>query len=824
MILKLQLYSDRRVAKVMRKIRKTSVILIIVILFISANMSCFNSKKQINKKNGPEILHDYDIVFLSNREESRSDIYVIDTLTQQKTNITDNLINDRYAYPTFLNNDKITFFNNDRKKLFLADLNKRKTTLILESKEPIIEYDNYCIDRKREEILISEKNGMITFIDLNSGKKRSINSEIGQFKYPTFSPDNDNKLIAVVGKEKQDIQMGNIYLITPEGKKVSQLTNFTATNSQKSSYQSLSWILSYPISWSYNGRKILLSIVSAPKIRDLAIIDITTKKLTRITHTTQPATDINNFNYGYLYGYWSPDNKYISSFANFSDYTWSKYRDCIVMNSNETNIFNLSKKYPQFKGLDKLYWSKDSKRIAFPVIEGKNEIKLVSMNPDGTNIIENDLSFRGSGNEWSSDGRKFVYPENSPLGHQVFITSTRGVEAKNISNGLVVGGDYPDLRGYGFPSPWTKDGSKIGIQIYHPDRIDELDNYRIFIIEKDGDTFEITNIRDDLPWNPCWSPYGKEILYECETGKAKGEDVYITDLKGNKRILKKSRELAGFAAGEQYVFWLENGKICYYAKPSPEKDYQNPDNKNKKNVAVMDIFLINPDGSGEVNLTKDLYITSFPHWNYDHTKFIFTDINEKDKVQIFNVKKKRVSLTVDYFANFQSINTSFCWSYDNNTFFATRNDEISNKIVALNTNNGKIKEILSIPISQSKKISDLACSPNKRYISFISSDIYKLEKGEQIIKEIYIYDIIEKKIKKLTNTPLPNESYSKYIKNNYGNFNPQFTPDSSKIVYESNRDGNNEIYVINIDGTRLTNLSNSPANDVFPRICSVPSK
>ena len=85
-------------------------------------------------------------------------------------------------------------------------------------------------------------------------------------------------------------------------------------------------------------------------------------------------------------------------------------------------------------------------------------------------------------------------------------------------------------------------------------------------------------------------------------------------------------------------------------------------------------------------------------------------------------------------------------------------------------------------------------------------------------------DNTEKKIKKLTNTPLPNESYSKYIKNNYGNFNPQFTPDSSKIVYESNRDGNNEIYVINIDGTRLTNLSNSPANDVFPRICSVPSK
>lgn len=38
----------------------------------------------------------------------------------------------------------------------------------------------------------------------------------------------------------------------------------------------------------------------------------------------------------------------------------------------------------------------------------------------------------------------------------------------------------------------------------------------------------------------------------------------------------------------------------------------------------------------------------------------------------------------------------------------------------------------------------------------------------------------------------------------------------SKIVFVSNRDGNAEIYIINPDGSGLTNLSNNPAHDHSP--------
>src|SRR5262249_24615400 len=42
------------------------------------------------------------------------------------------------------------------------------------------------------------------------------------------------------------------------------------------------------------------------------------------------------------------------------------------------------------------------------------------------------------------------------------------------------------------------------------------------------------------------------------------------------------------------------------------------------------------------------------------------------------------------------------------------------------------------------------------------------------------------------------------------------SPDGSKIAFASNRDGNQEIYVMNIDGTNVTRLTNNPAVDGQP--------
>ena len=43
-----------------------------------------------------------------------------------------------------------------------------------------------------------------------------------------------------------------------------------------------------------------------------------------------------------------------------------------------------------------------------------------------------------------------------------------------------------------------------------------------------------------------------------------------------------------------------------------------------------------------------------------------------------------------------------------------------------------------------------------------------------------------------------------------------WSPDGTKIVFQSDRDGNSEIYVMNADGTDLTRITNNAATDQFP--------
>jgi dipeptidyl aminopeptidase/acylaminoacyl peptidase len=60
-------------------------------------------------------------------------------------------------------------------------------------------------------------------------------------------------------------------------------------------------------------------------------------------------------------------------------------------------------------------------------------------------------------------------------------------------------------------------------------------------------------------------------------------------------------------------------------------------------------------------------------------------------------------------------------------------------------------------------------------------------------------------VQQLTNTPLIVDEA------------PAWSPDGQKIVFQTDRDGNNwEIYVMNVDGSDQKRLTNNPAGDYAP--------
>jgi Tol biopolymer transport system component len=203
-----------------------------------------------------------------------------------------------------------------------------------------------------------------------------------------------------------------------------------------------------------------------------------------------------------------------------------------------------------------------------------------------------------------------------------------------------------------------------------------------------------------------------------------------------------------------------------------------------------EIYVMNADGSGQINITNNSAIDEQASWFPGARRIAFTSTRDGNyQIYVMNVDGSNpIRLTNNGLSNG---GPSLSRDGGKIVFYAGLNSSESEEIYVMNADgSGQIRLT-----QNSLADSDPSWSPDGTKIAFCSN------RDSQ--PEIYVMNADGSGQMNITN----NGSYDYY---------PRWSPDGRKIAFVSYRDGNLEIYVMNGDGSGLMRLTQNNAVDHFP--------
>jgi hypothetical protein len=201
-----------------------------------------------------------------------------------------------------------------------------------------------------------------------------------------------------------------------------------------------------------------------------------------------------------------------------------------------------------------------------------------------------------------------------------------------------------------------------------------------------------------------------------------------------------------------------------------------------------EIYVMNPDGSNQTNLTNNSAWDDVPSFSPDGTKIVFSS-NRDGNFEIYVMNSDGSNQT-------RLTNNS---AQDGNPFFSPDGTKIV--FDSYRDGNFEIYVMNSDGSNQTRLTNNSAWDGNPSF----SPDGTKIafDSTRDGNWEIYVMNSDGSNQTRLTN-------------NTESDYAPSFSPDGTKIVFSSTRDGNYEIYVMNSDGSNQTRLTNNSAWDYAP--------
>lgn len=201
-----------------------------------------------------------------------------------------------------------------------------------------------------------------------------------------------------------------------------------------------------------------------------------------------------------------------------------------------------------------------------------------------------------------------------------------------------------------------------------------------------------------------------------------------------------------------------------------------------------EVFVMNANGSGQVNVTNSSAMDASPHWSPDGNRVIFVS-NRDGNNEIYSVNTDGSGL-VRLTKNPADDDYPVYSPDGKHIVFGSDRERLHNLYVMNPDGSGLIN------VSQDQYINVFSdWSPDGKKLAFLSS-----RDGNY---EVYVVNVDGSGLKNLTN-------------NSALDAGACWSPDGRRLAFETNRDGSNEIYVMNADGSQPVRLTNNSAFDFDP--------
>lgn len=312
--------------------------------------------------------------------------------------------------------------------------------------------------------------------------------------------------------------------------------------------------------------------------------------------------------------------------------------------------------------------------------------------------------------------------------------------------------------------------------------------YQVYTMDSNGSNLVKLTHDSFIYLHPRFSPDGTKIVFY--SNSYEGDNIFIMDSDGS-----NPTNLTQTTANDNYPQFSPDGsKIVFTSDRDGNRE----------------VYIMNVDGSNQLRLTDNSLLDHAPLFSPDGSKILFYSVDDQWNYYIFTMDCEGNNLTLliceEEYAHMPYVIGSNHWSV---YFYGPQYSPDGSKIVFVSYSFEEYNWDIYIMNSDGSRQTRLTDTPgfnfNPRFFPDGTKIAFMTHREGNF--DIYSMDLEGKNQIPIYDSATGHALFS------------QFSPDGLKILLSDNnvRADNYDIFIINTDGSNLTQLTNGSNNDIFPQ-------